>query len=162
MKKESIIKIEKVRSREDLLAILKLINGYASQGLMLTKTSHELLRLKNYLIAKENSKVIGGAGLKEWSSELVEVVSLAVDPSASGKGIGTMLIEKSIIKAKNYGYKKIFTLTLRPNIFIRLGFKKASINSFPEKIWGDCKNCPKNASGPNDPKCDEIALVMIF
>lgn len=159
---QNMIRIEKTASKKDLFEIMRLINIYASQGFMLPKNMAQILQLKEYLIAKENENIVGGAGLKEWTNGLVEIVSLTVDPRMEGKGIGTALVEKCLLEARNIGYKKIFTLTIRPNIFLRLGFEKVSIKTFPEKIWNDCKDCPKNASGPDDPKCNEIALMCLL
>jgi amino-acid N-acetyltransferase len=159
--KKKLIKIDNVTGN-DYTVIVKLINTYASQGFMLPKTIAQLSQLKYYFIAKYGTRVIGGVGIKEWSKNFAEIVSLVVHQEEKGRGIGTMLIEECIKKATRDGYKELFTLTLRPNLFKRIGFTEKPITSFPEKIWGDCQSCPKNASGPEDPMCNEIALSKLL
>ncbi len=51
---------------------------------------------------------------------------------------------------------RVFALTLRSNFFIRLGFQLVSKERFPEKIWNDCDNCPKQDC------CDEDAVLLEF
>jgi len=161
-KHQKINIIIKPLKNEDYAVMAGIINSFAGQGLMLPKTVKQLKSLAKYIVAKENKKIIGGVGLKRWSNNLVELVSLAILPRYHGRGLGSLLINKAMTQAKKMGYKTIFTLTLRPSIFEKLGMNRAAIKSFPQKIWGDCKNCPKNAKGPDDAKCDEIALVKNF
>jgi amino-acid N-acetyltransferase len=50
--------------------------------------------------------------------------------------------------------KKVFTLTLVPQFFERLGFRTIKKDELPHKIWQDCINCTKFPD-----KCDEIAMT---
>ncbi len=49
--------------------------------------------------------------------------------------------------------EKIFTLTLEPEFFEKLGFERVPKEALPMKVWSDCAKCPK------EDHCDEIALV---
>jgi amino-acid N-acetyltransferase len=79
-----------------------------------------------------------------------------------GRGVGTRLVEACLEKAARQDAALVFTLTLRPNLFLRLGFTEVPIKTFHrddkfrEKIWADCRQCPKFDA------CNEIALVKVI
>lgn len=156
IKMKNGLKIRKFQ-KKDALKILELINFYASAGFMLPKTSGQIFQME-YLVAENEAEIIGGVGLKKWSGDLAEIVSLVVSQGYSGHGIGTILVKEIMKEAKGKGYKKIFTLTLRPNIFKRLGMEESMIKSFPEKIWSDCRNCPKMPAAPQIPNAMKLLL----
>jgi len=76
-----------------------------------------------------------------------------VVPEQSGKGIGSMIVNKLTEEAQELGVKTLFTLTYRPEFFARLGFKEIPKEKLPHKVWKDCINCSKF------PNCDEVPLV---
>jgi putative acetyltransferase len=68
-----------------------------------------------YWIAEEDGKIIGGCGIYETPSlpeGCVELVKFYLDSGQRGKGIGRILMEKSIESAKNFGYKQIYLESL--------------------------------------------------
>jgi len=57
-------------------------------------------------------------------------------------------------RSEKDGIKKVFTLTVAPKFFNKLGFKKIDANKLPMKVWGECVNCPKFMD------CDETAMQV--
>lgn len=58
-------------------------------------------------LAVENEKVIGTAGLAWMSATHYELVKMAVDPLARGKGIGKMLLNHCLEQAKRSGAERV-------------------------------------------------------
>ena len=60
--------------------------------------------------------------------------------------------------AKKIGVYQVFMLVLPDGplskISRELGFREVSKETFPQKVWNDCLNCPKFT------QCDEIALIV--
>ena len=139
----------------DMLQVEPLINGFAAQNLMLHKTREQLVRLfREFVVAvDEHGRVVGCGGLRIFSPDLAEVISLAVDPATQGTGLGGRIVERLMEDAEMLGIGSVFALTLRDGFFHRLGFRTVPKEMFPDKVWADCRNCPKLLA------CDEIAVV---
>ena len=138
----------------DVENILKLINGYAEQGLMLARSRNTLYEgLREFMLAEEDGQVIGVAALHLVWDELAEIRALAVHPSKTKSGIGREIVNRLTEEAKELGVKTLFALTYQPGFFAKLDFKEVEKESVPHKMWKECINCPKF------PNCDEIAMV---
>ena len=85
----------------------------------------------SYFVAEEDGEILGGcgisptAGLPEGCAELVRFF---MTPSSRGKGIGKELMGRSIIAAKEMGYKQIYLESLPQlnqavRMYERAGFK---------------------------------------
>ncbi|HEX8392290.1 MAG TPA: N-acetyltransferase [Longimicrobium sp.] len=139
----------------DMLQVEPLINHFAAQNLMLPKTREQLVRLfREFVVAVDGSgRLLGCGGLRIFSPELAEVISLAVSPAAQGLGVGGRIVDRLVEDAETLGLNTVFALTLRDGFFHRLGFRTVPKEMFPAKVWSDCRNCPKLHA------CDEIAVV---
>jgi len=121
---------------EDIKEIHDLIEKYSKQGLMLYRHTAEIERnIRDYFVVKEKNKLIGCCGLRTWDKKSSEIYALAVKETHMGKGIGTKLIKTAIKDAKKLKTPFIFTLTFRPNIFEKEGFKKINIKNLPKIIF---------------------------
>ena len=145
----------------DIDGIESLLAPNVKKQLVLARSKEDiLLHLGNFLLARDGGRLVGCAALRGFGEGLYEIRSLSVDAAFMGRGIGTRLVEACLEKAIGQDGSLVFTLTLRPNLFLRLNFTKVPIESFHrddkfrEKIWADCLNCPKY-----DKACNEIALV---
>ncbi|RBQ08895.1 GNAT family N-acetyltransferase [Pedobacter miscanthi] len=87
-----------------------------------------------YWIAEEDGEIIGGcgiyptAGLPDGCAELVKLYTSA---ASRGKGIGKLLMEKSIESAQHFGYNEVYLesfpeLTTAIYMYEKAGFKKLS------------------------------------
>lgn len=138
----------------DVEDILKLINDYAEQGLMLPRARNTLYEgLREFILAEENGKIVGIAALHLVWEELAEIRALAVHPDKTKSGIGRKIVEMLTEDARDLGVKTLFALTYQPGFFSKLDFKEVPKESVPHKMWKECINCPKF------PNCDEIAMV---
>ena len=150
-------------TERDIDGISDLLTQYAEKQLLLARSKDDILfHLKNFLVLHDDDRVIGCAALRGFGEGLYEIRSLAVDVSYFGHGYGTRLVEACLEKARWQDGVLVFTLTLRPNLFRRLDFTEVPIKTFHrddkfrEKIWADCRLCPKFDA------CNEIALVKVI
>jgi len=82
-----------------------------------TDALHSLFQLPGsfYLVAEEDGQLLGGAGIfpsKGLPEGICELVKMYLHKSARGKGLGRLLINKCLEKAKELGYKKVYLETM--------------------------------------------------
>jgi amino-acid N-acetyltransferase len=145
--------VEKARIR-DALQMHRLINDFASKGMMLARPLSEIYEhIRDYFIIKDDEQVIACAALHVNWSDLAEIKSVAVAEDSQKQGVGNRLIEACLEDAKKLGISTVFCLTYKPVFFERFGFIQVDKMELPQKVWNECYNCPKF------PNCDEIALI---
>ena len=131
-----------------------LLEGFARQGLLLPRSVEEVYRnFREFVVAEHNGRIVGCAGLRLYSSQLGEIVGLAVSEESHGRGVGRLMIEALLAQGKSLGLDKVIALTLQPEFFARLGFKPTAVAEYPQKVAADCSRCAKRAT------CIEIAVA---
>ena len=142
---------------QDVQRIHELINSYAEVDRMLFASLSDIYeRLLTFTVAEEGDSVIGCCAMQVLWENLAEIKSLAVDEASFGQGTGKALIQGCMDKARRLGLKKVFTLTMEPVFFEKLGFVRVDREKLPMKVWSDCANCSKQDH------CDEIALECVL
>ncbi len=87
-------------------------------------------RVQEFMVALDSQgRVVGAGGLHIMWEDLAEVRSLIVDQSTRGQGVGHLLVDALIEKAKGFGVKRIFCLTFEVSFFEKHGF--ATISDVP-------------------------------
>lgn len=138
----------------DIPAILALINGYATNGIMLPRTEFELSEfIRDFTIIVDGSVLIGCAALHFYGPTIAEVRSLAVNSSSKGTGAGRQLMEAINEEAKLFDLQALFAFTYVPDFFAKMGYHLVDRSELPLKAWKDCLRCPKFQA------CDEIAVL---
>ncbi|TVY00507.1 N-acetyltransferase [Cohnella terricola] len=142
---------------EDVEALFELIKGYAEKGIMLPRSREALTRsIDTFIVAEDEGRLIGCGSLCQLGSDLVEIRSLGIAEGYKGQGIGSRLVDALIEEAKIQGIPKVMALTYEAAFFQKNGFVIVEKEIFPEKVWTDCVNCPKQHC------CDEIAVVRVI
>lgn len=145
--------VEKARVK-DATAIKGLVDSYAKKNKMLPRSLGEIYSdIREYFVCRHEKKIVGCVALHVYWKDIAEVRALAVSKRHAGKGIGSKLVNACVIEARQLKVPRVFTLTLVPKFFKKLGFKLVEKSELPMKIWADCIRCPKFA------ECDEEALV---
>ncbi len=138
----------------DAAAIHSLVSYYAELDRMLfCSVSDVYEKLQLFKVACQDDKIVGCCALQVTWRDLAEIKSLAVDNDSAGGGIGRGLVAAMLADAGELGVEKVFTLTLEPGFFEKMGFTQVDKASLPMKVWSDCARCSKQD------KCDEIAMV---
>ena len=138
----------------DVNAIHGLISAYAQLDRMLFRSHAEIYEnLQQFKVAIDNNTPIACCALQIVWADLAEIKSISVDKSFAGKGIGKKLIASHLADAKEMGLERVFTLTLEPGFFEKLGFQIIDKDKLPMKVWSDCAKCSKQDH------CDETAMI---
>ena len=138
----------------DIQPLLKLINGYATEGIMLPRTEFEMSEnIRDFSVAYDGPRLVGCGALHFYTPTSGEVRSLAVDPDSKTQGLGRMIVEALEKEASDNGLHAIFAFTYVPVFFRKMGFREVERGELPLKVWKDCLRCPKFSC------CDEIAMV---
>ena len=131
-----------------------LLDNFAKQGLLLPRAVEEVYRnFREFVVAEHDGRIAGCAGLRLYSSELGEIVGLAVSEESHGRGVGRLMVETLLAQAKSLGLQRVIALTLQPEFFYKLGFEPAQVADYPQKVAADCSRCAKRAT------CIEIAVA---
>jgi len=145
----------------DVEQMHRLINHFAGQELMLPKSRNKLYQnIRDFLVAEQvgvhiGRRVFAGCGaLHVLWSDLGEIRSLAVDERFQGSGIGRRIAEELLRDAMALRLPRVFALTYQKAFFVRMGFVEVVKGTLPQKVWGECMDCPKF------PNCDEIAMIL--
>ncbi|UVI32060.1 N-acetyltransferase [Paenibacillus spongiae] len=142
---------------EDVEILYTLIQGYAEKGIMLPRSRHALERqIDTFVVAEVNNEVVGCGSLCKLGTDLVEIRSLGISDGYKGLGIGSKLVDFLIEMAKEQQILKVMALTYEVTFFKKNGFAVVDKEIFPEKVWTDCVNCPKQEC------CDEIAVLKML
>ena len=86
----------------------------------------------DYWLAEEDGVILGGCGIYPTDGlpdGCVEVVKFYLSADARGKGIGKILMQKSIESAQHYGYNEVYLesfpeLSTAIGMYEKAGFKK--------------------------------------
>ncbi|HEY4716670.1 MAG TPA: N-acetyltransferase [bacterium] len=140
----------------DVPQIQNIIESFAKRGEMLPRSLLELYEnLRDFFVYEENSQgTVGVCSLHFGWENLAEIRSLAVKDTFQNRGIGAKLVRVCISEARAFGIRRIFSLTYKPEYFLKFGFKSIEKELLPQKIWSDCMRCPEF------PKCNEVAISL--
>jgi amino-acid N-acetyltransferase len=146
--------VRRARMR-DARAIHDIIEPHAKANAMLARPMSEIYEaLRDFLVFDDGKRVLGVVALHFSWENLAELRSLAVVEKLHGQGIGGRLIEACLDEARAFDIQQVFTLTYKPGLFQRYGFREAKKEIFPQKIWKDCMRCPLQHD------CKEIAMLV--
>jgi amino-acid N-acetyltransferase len=138
----------------DIQGLLKLINGYAGDGVMLPRTEFEMSEnIRDFSVAYVADRLVGCGALHFYTPTSGEVRSLAVDPAIKTHGMGRLMVDALEQEAVDNQLHAIFAFTYVPGFFQKMGFREVERGELPLKVWKDCLRCPKFSC------CDEIAMV---
>ena len=82
---------------------------------------------KVYIVAKQNEEIVGFAGFMRNLLE-VEIMNIVVKKNCRRKGIGKLLLQKMIEKAKNDGAQEIFLEVNENNKIARQLYQNADFS----------------------------------
>lgn len=139
----------------DVEDIHQLITYYAAKNHMLARSRSALYEgIREFIVAEDQGKLIAVGALHITWKDLAEIRALAVHPDYIKKGIGKHLLALFLKEARELKIRRVFSLTYKPEFFIKSGFRIVSKDDLPQKVWAECVNCPLF------PNCEEIAVII--
>lgn len=137
----------------DAVEIKALIEGFTGDGTLLPRSPAEIgENIRAFVVAEVGGKIIGCGALHLYGLHLAEIRSIAVRPSAHGRGAGRLLVTTLLNDVELNHVACVCLFTRVPEFFARMGFKSTVRQEFPEKIFKDCGSCPRQH------RCDEVAM----
>jgi amino-acid N-acetyltransferase len=117
------VTIRPARTR-DVAEIRRLVDLYAAKRILLDKATVTLYEdVQEFLVADSAAGGVSGCGaLHVMWEDLAEVRTLAVDPSARGAGVGHLLLDGLLDRARGLGVERVFCLTFEVAFFTAHGF----------------------------------------
>lgn len=140
---------------QDAVAISKLNNSFASEGLMLHRTPEMIsLAIDDYIVVQgPGGEILACGALKEYSPSVAEIAAIAVSRDARGRGLGRAIVCAVEDLARMRGIYDVFALTLQPDFFAAIGYQRVDRARYPEKIRRDCLGCIRRFA------CNEICFA---
>ncbi len=139
----------------DARRVYALVTAALTEGHLIPRTLDDIARhATRFVVAVRNRKIVGCAELAPHSSQVAEVRSLVVDPSARRHGIGSLLVEELRTRARRQGYDKLCAFTHAPGYFMPMGFSIVPHLWVSEKVYTDCVKCPLFR------RCGQYAMVL--
>jgi amino-acid N-acetyltransferase len=108
----------------DVVEIRRLVDLYAAKRILLDKATVTLYEdVQEFLVAETDATGLAGCGaLHVMWEDLAEVRTLAVDPAARGAGVGHLLLDGLLDRARGLGVQRVFCLTFEVEFFTAHGF----------------------------------------
>ena len=80
--------------------------------------------MQEFVVAESGGEVVGCGALHVLWEDIAEVRTVAVVEQMHGKGVGHLILENILARAKEVGVKKVFCLTFETKFFGSHGFKE--------------------------------------
>ena len=143
---------------QDAVAISRLNNSFANEGLMLLRTPEMIsLAIDDYIVVQGPSgEILACGALKEYSPSVAEIAAIAVSRDARGQGLGRAIVHAVEALARMRGIYDVFALTLQPEFFAAIGYQRVDRARYPEKIRRDCLRCPRRI------RCNEYCVARMI
>ncbi|AEE47626.1 amino-acid N-acetyltransferase [Cellulomonas fimi] len=108
----------------DVRAIRALVEPYAEQRILLAKEWVGYYEaVQEFVVAEApDGTVVGCGALHVMWQDLAEVRTLAVDPAYRGRGVGHLLLDALVGRARDLGLRRLFCLTFEVAFFEAHGF----------------------------------------
>jgi amino-acid N-acetyltransferase len=120
----------------DVLAIRALVDVYAVDGIMLDKAMVTLYEdVQEFDVAELDGQIVGCGALHVLWSDLAEVRTVAVDPSHRKRGIGHLLIESLLQRARDLDVRRVFCLTFEVDFFAAHGFQRFTATAVEPGVY---------------------------
>jgi amino-acid N-acetyltransferase len=106
----------------DVPAIKQLVDTYAGKILLEKNLVTLYEAVQEFWVAELAGKVVGCGALHVLWSDLGEIRTVAVDPAATGRGIGHAIVNRLLEVARELQLQRLFVLTFETEFFGKHGF----------------------------------------
>ena len=109
----------------DVKKIRAIVDTYAVERKLLSKETVTLFEsVQEFVVAEVDGEVVGCGALHVLWGDIAEVRTVAVVEQMHGKGVGHLILENVLARAKEVGVKKVFCLTFETKFFGSHGFNE--------------------------------------
>jgi len=90
--------------------------------------------LGDFVVVSDTDRLVGCAAVHRHTPANAEILAVAVDPAAQGRGVGTILMQACITRATDAGATFLWLATQKPDYFARYGFVRMSKWRLPLRV----------------------------
>ena len=120
----------------DVKKIRTIVDTYAVERKLLSKETVTLFEsVQEFVVAEVDGEVVGCGALHVLWEDIAEVRTVAVVEQMHGKGVGHLILENVLARAKEVGVKKVFCLTFETKFFGSHGFKEIQGSPVDPEIY---------------------------
>ncbi|GAA2835223.1 amino-acid N-acetyltransferase [Crossiella cryophila] len=136
------ITVRRARTR-DVRSMKALVDLYASKDILLEKDLVTLYEsVQEFWVAELEGSLVGCGALHVLWEDLAEIRTVAVDPTARGKGVGGAIVRQLVDVANQLGLMRIFVLTFEEHFFRRHGFVEIQGTPVTAEIYEEIRRSP--------------------
>lgn len=107
----------------DIPAVDAFIKPFVEDGKILDRTPAELEELiESFFIAERDGEIVGCVVLEIYSRKLAELRSLCVAPKMQGSGVGRLLVNACVARAREKNILEVMAITANDPFFKACGF----------------------------------------
>lgn len=107
----------------DVAAIRRLVDTYADDRRLLSKATVALYEdVQEFLVADLDGAVVACGALHVMWEDLAEIRTVAVEPGHRRTGVGSLILDALVDRARAIGVSRLFCLTFETEFFARHGF----------------------------------------
>jgi amino-acid N-acetyltransferase len=124
----------------DVRAIRRLVDANVASGRLLDKATVTLYEdIQEFVVVDRASdgRVIASGALHVMWEDLAEIRTIAVDESFQREGVGHMLVEALLARARELGVRRVFVLTFAVKFFGRLGFEEITGEATSPEVYAE-------------------------
>ena len=123
----------------DVHAIRDLVQPYADERILLAKEWVGYYEaVQEFVVAEApDGRVVGCGALHVMWVDLAEIRTLAVDPTYRGKGVGHLLLDALVDRARRLGLRRLFCLTFEVEFFTRHGFRPIDGTPVSHEVYAE-------------------------
>ena len=154
---EAIIRAATLRDAERIYALISL-----NRDMLVPRSLGNVVEsIDRFALAECDGEMVGCAAYQihpeigDAEAATVEIVSVAVKSAFRRRGIGRLLVEAVVERARRFAPREVLALTFAPAFFRELGFTETPKTEVMPKLYTGCINCTKHA---NPFTCPEIAM----
>lgn len=118
--------------------IRALVAPYAERRILIAKdavTYYEGLSEFRIACDPDTGAVLGCGALHVMWEDLAEIRTLAVDPAATGRGVGGAIVRRLLADAREIGVRRVFCLTFEVDFFRRHGFREIEGQAVEPEVY---------------------------
>jgi amino-acid N-acetyltransferase len=108
----------------DVPAIKQLVDTYSGKILLEKNLVTLYEAVQEFWVAELAGNVVGCGALHVLWSDLGEIRTVAVDPAATGRGIGHAIVDRLLEVARDLQLQRLFVLTFETEFFGKHGFSE--------------------------------------
>jgi len=131
--------VRQARTR-DVSAIRALIDQNVGSGRLLEKDTVNLYEdIQEFCVAEssDDGAVAGCGALHVMWEDLAEIRTVAVGASLRGHGIGHLIVDELLDRARNLGVARVFVLTFAVSFFVNHGFTEISGTPVAPEVYAE-------------------------